>query len=266
MVRSRRWRWIRREFLYFLDDLFSRYLRYGGMPALARLDLIQDEHSAYMTSLYDAIVVRDIVKRERRVGAHSVTSEAVLRKLALFLADNVDNSISANNIANVLKSEGVHTNYHTVSSYMDALAEAYVFYPVARYDVKGKELLRDGRKRYIVDLGFRSMLEGYRGSDIGRVFENAAYLELLFRGYSVHIGKLHNKEIDFVATKDGQRIYIQAADEMYTEETRLRELTPLKSIRNSYPKMIVVRQGRYEKDIEGIRIIGAQEFFLHDWE
>ena len=244
------------------DDMLARYLRYGGMPAIASLSTTQADHSAYMSGVYDAIAVRDIVNRERNRGASRVTDPVLLRRITEFLADNVGNLSSASSIANTLTSAGDRTTNKTVSSYLSALYDAYLFYRVARYDLHGKEILKTNPKSYIVDMGFRSYLTGYRVSDMGRLFENAVYLQLLFEGWAVHAGKLYGTEVDFVAIRDGERRYIQVSDSLASESTRVRELGPLRSIRDAYPKCVVVREGSYEDDVDGIRIVRAREFFL----
>lgn len=244
------------------DDVLDRYLHYGGMPAIASLGTTQEEHSAYISSLYDAVATRDILNREREKGRSKVTDALLLDKIATFLGDNVGNKLSMKGIANTLTSAGSKTTNKTVESYVTALNEAYLFYEANRYDLHGREFLRTNPKQYIVDLGLRSYLGGYRSTDMGRLFENAVYLQLLYRGWRVHIGKIYEKEVDFVAIKDGRTVYIQATDEMLSETTRKRELAPLSSIRDAYEKVVVVRQGRYESDINGITILPARDFFL----
>lgn len=244
------------------DDLFARYLVYGGMPAIASMETDQAAHSAYMSGVYDAVVVRDVINRERAFSRSKVTDPGLLRRIVDYLADNVGNPSVPARIANALTSAGAPTTNKTVLSYMQALEEAYLFYPARRYDLHGKRLLSTQSKEYLVDLGFRSYLGGYRRSDMGRAFENAVYLQLLHEGWQVHVGKLYEKEIDFVATRDGRVLYVQVTDEMYSEQTREREVAPLRSIRDAYEKIVVVRQGSYETDIAGIRIVGARDFFL----
>lgn len=131
-----------------------------------------------------------------------------------------------------------------------------------RYDLHGKALLKTNPKEYIVDTGFRTWMAGYRVTDTGRLFENAVYLQLLYEGWNVHVGKLYGKEVDFAATRDGRVLYVQATDEMFASETREREIAPLKLIRDNHEKIVVVRQGSYDTDIDGIRIVSARDFFL----
>ena len=244
------------------DDVLERYLRFGGMPAIASLTTMQQGHSAYLSSLYDAVASRDIVNRERERGRSKVTDDVLLGKIAAFLGDNVGNKLSMKSIADTLTSAGSKTTNKTVESYVTALNEAYLFYKADRYDLHGKEILRTNPKQYVVDLGLRSYLGGYRSTDMGRLFENAVYLQLLYKGWSVHVGKLYEKEVDFVGIKDGRTVYFQVTEEMFSEATRGRELAPLRSIRDSYEKAVVVRQGRYEADIDGIAIVSAKDFFL----
>lgn len=244
------------------DDMLTRYLEYGGMPAIASLSTTQAQHSAYMSGVYEAIAVRDIVNRERGKGKSAVTDPSLLRHVAEFLADNIGNECSSSRIAVALTSAGPKTTNKTVSSYVGALEEAFLFYRATRYDLHGKALLKTNPKEYIVDTGFRTWMAGYRVTDTGRLFENAVYLQLLYEGWSVHVGKLYGKEVDFVATKDGRVLYVQATDEMFASETREREIAPLKSIRDNHEKIVVVRQGSYDTDIDGIRIVSARDFFL----
>ena len=244
------------------DEMLTRYLEYGGMPAIASLKTTQAQHSAYMSGVYEAIAVRDIINRERGKGKSAVTDSSLLRHVAEFLADNIGNECSSNGIAGALTSAGSKTTNKTVSSYVTAFEEAFLFYRAARYDLHGKALLKTNPKEYIVDTGFRTWMAGYRVTDAGRLFENAVYLQLLYEGWSVHVGKLYGKEVDFVATKDGRVLYVQATDEMFASETREREIAPLKSIRDNHEKIVVVRQGSYDTDIDGIRIVSARDFFL----
>ena len=251
--------------IVLFDDLLERYLKYGGMPAIASLSTTQEVHSTYMSGLYDAVVTRDVLNRERAQGRSKVTDATLLSKIVEFLGDNVGNQLSMKSISDTLTSAGAKTTNKTVDSYVSALNDAYLFYKADRFDLHGKAILRTSPKEYIVDLGLRSFLNGYRATDTGRLLENAVYLQLLYQGWRVHVGKLYNSEVDFVAIKDGRTVYIQVTDEMLSDGTKQRELKPLETLRDSYEKMVVVRQGRYETDINGIRIIAARDFFLERW-
>lgn len=243
------------------DDLVMRYLRFGGMPAIASLATTQAQHEAYLSSLYETVVVRDILDRERNAAERAIRNPDLLRLVCEFLADNVGNTMSANGMAGAL-SQTMKVTDKTVAAYVKALNDAYAFYPTKRYDLHGKAVLRTLPKQYIVDTGLRSYLMGYRGSDVGRVFENAVYLQLLHDGWSAHVGKLYQKEVDFVCLREGEVLYVQVTDSMADEATRERELAPLRSIADNHPKWVVVRQGSYPPDVDGIRIMRAADFFL----
>ena len=243
------------------DDLVLRYLRFGGMPAIASLATTQAQHEAYFSSLYETVIVRDILDRERNATERAIRNPDMLRLICEFLADNVGNTMSANGMANALSQTAKVTD-KTVAAYVKAIDDAYAFYPAKRYDLHGKALLRTLPKQYIVDTGLRSYLMGYGASDVGRVFENAVYLQLLHDGWSVHVGKLYQKEVDFVCLREGEVLYVQVADSMTDESTCARELAPLRSIADNHPKWVVVRQGSYPPDVDGIRIVRAADFFL----
>lgn len=186
-----------------MGGLLDQFRRYGGLPHLALGAPDETAHRAYCKSLYDTVVVRGILERDRRRGRRSLTSPDLLERTCHFLADNVGNENSVNSIAGALRADGSKAANSTVDAYMGALDEAYLFYPVRRYDIKGEELLRTDGKRYIVDTGIRSYLQGYRDSDQGRVFENMVYLQLVYDGFDVSVGKLRSGEVDFVARGSG---------------------------------------------------------------
>lgn len=215
---------------------------------------------------------RAISCRVRRVGGRgAITKRDVLERLCAYLADNISNQTSVNKIVGTLnESAGGKTNASTVSAYIDALEETYLFTKVKRYDIKGRELLKTGGKFYIADTGIRSYLDGYRGSDSGRMLENVIYNQLVFEGYEVFCGHLRAGEIDFVAIGEGSdRKYIQVTERIDAEATRERELRPLKlstlgKIPDSYEKILIVRDGDHPTDIDGIRIVGAVDFLLRN--
>jgi len=246
-----------------LASLLDDFRRYGGLPFLALQSPDRQMHEAYIESLYNTVVVRDVLERDRRRGRRVLTSPDLLERLVRFLADNVGNENSVNSIAGVLRSDGAKASNDTVDAYLGALSEGYLFMPCKRYDIKGKALLKTGGKNYIADVGIRSWLDGYRDTDSGRVFENLVFLQLLFDGYHVNVGHLRSGEVDFVASRADERIYIQVAEDMTDSATMERELRPLRMIRDAYPKRIVVLKGDYPSEIEGIRIIKAEDFMLH---
>lgn len=238
-------------------------MEFGGLPYLALEAPDIEAHRAYCKSLYDTVIVRDILERDRRRGRRSLTNPDLLERVCAFLADNVGNENSVNSIAGTLGSERLKAANDTVDAYIGALCGGYLFYPVRRYDIKGKETLKTGGKHYIVDSGLRSYLQGYRDSDQGRVFENMVFQQLLYDGFDVSIGKLRNGEVDFVATRGGTRMYVQVTEDMTDPSTLERELKPLLSIRDAYPKAVVVMRSSYPSEIDGIKILTAADFLLH---
>ena len=245
-----------------LGMLFEQFREYGGFPFLSFSEPSRDEHRLYLKSLYDTVVIRDILERDRRKGARLPRNGRLLERICRFLADNIGNENSPHSIANALRSNSEKASSDTVGAYISSLCDAYLFYPAKRYDIKGKELLKTNGKHYIVDTGLRSFLDGYRNSDPGRTLENIVYLQLLYAGYEVAVGKLRQGEVDFVATRDSERFYIQVCEDMRDEATLDRELRPLRAIGDAYPKMVVTGQGSYPRNIDGIAIRSITEFLL----
>ncbi|WP_283171507.1 ATP-binding protein [Curtanaerobium respiraculi] len=206
--------------------------------------------------------MRDILERDRRRDRRRITNPDLLKRICEFLADNVGSSNSVNSIAGAINSEGMKVANSTVDAYIGALVEAYLFYPVRRYDIKGKELLKTLGKHYVADTGIRSYLEGYRGADPGRVLENIVFLQLRYGGFEVSVGKLRGGEVDFVARKDDSTTYIQVSEDITDPGTLERELAPLRIIHDAFPKMVVVGKGDYPTNIDGIRIVNAIDFLL----
>lgn len=246
-----------------VESLIDQYRRYGGLPYLALDRPDVESHRAYCKSLYGTVIVRDILSRDRRRDRRQVTNGDLLRKICAFLSDNIGNENSVNSIAGALKAEKAKAANDTVAAYISALCEAYLFYPVKRFDIKGKEHLKSGGKHYIVDVGIRNYLQGYRDADQGRALENIVYLQLLYDGFDVSVGKLRSGEVDFVASKADAKAYIQVTEDMADPSTMARELAPLQSVRDSYPKAIIATRGSYPAEVDGIRILTAADFLLH---
>jgi predicted AAA+ superfamily ATPase len=253
-------------------ELYEAYAKFGGMPILADVGLEQDRVTAALDGVYSAVVVRDILEREKRKGQRTITDSLLLRKLMMFLADNIGNSVSATSIGNTLVTEGLLEEgkrkakpaTHTIQAYIEALKESYIFYEIKRFDIKGKEYLKTLGKYYIVDIGLRNYLLGYRDGDTGHILENIIYFELLRRGYDVAIGKLDHKEVDFIATKTDEKKYIQVTESMTSPETRERELSPLQKIPDNYEKIVIAMDAGLEQDQDGIRLVNAIDFLLEE--
>lgn len=251
-------------------ELYEAYARFGGMPMLADVGLEQDKVTTALDGVYSAVVVRDILEREKRKGQRTITDSLLLRKLMMFLADNIGNSVSATSIGNTLVSEGLLEDgkrkskpaTHTIQAYIEALKESYIFYEIKRFDIKGKEYLKTLGKYYIVDIGLRNYLLGYRDGDTGHILENIIYFELLRRGYEVSIGKIDSKEVDFIATKADEKKYVQVTESMDAPETRERELSALRKIPDNYEKMVICMYTGFIQDQDGIKIVNAIDFLL----
>ena len=237
---------------------------------LAEVGLEQYKVAAALDGVYSAVVVRDILEREKRKEQRTITDSLLLRKLMMFLADNIGSTVSATSIGNTLVSEGLLEEgkrkakpaTHTIQAYIEALKESFIFYEIKRFDIKGREYLKTLGKYYIVDIGLRNYLLGYRDGDTGHILENIIYFELLRRGYDVAIGKIDSKEVDFIATKTDEKKYIQVTESMTAPETRERELVPLEKISDNYEKIVIAMDPGLLQDQGGIKIVSAIDFLL----
>lgn len=253
---------------YEIKDVFDAYMRFGGMPGIADIGLNQEKALVLLEGIYSTVIMRDILERENRRGQKRITDPVLLKKIVMFLADNIGSSISVSSIGNTLVNEGLledgkrkgAPSTHTVQAYINALLEAYFFYDIKRFDIKGKEYLRTLGKYYIVDIGLRNYLLGFRNRDSGHALENVVYFELLRRGYDVSIGKINNSEVDFIATKPDDKIYFQVTESMTSDEVRRRELAPLQKIGDNYEKIILSINPGLDSSYDGIKSIN-----LIDW-
>ncbi len=253
---------------YELKEVFDAYMRFGGMPGIADIGLDQEKAFVLLEGIYSTVIMRDILERENRRGKKHITDPILLKKIVMFLADNIGSSISVSSIGNTLVNEGLLENgrrkgtpsAHTVQAYVDALLESYFFYDIKRFDIKGKEYLRTLGKYYIVDIGLRNYLLGFRDRDSGHAIENIVYFELIRRGYDVAIGKVDNSEIDFIATKADDKMYVQVTESMASEDVRKRELAPLQKVNDNYEKIILSLNPGLDSSYDGIKSIN-----LIDW-
>ena len=251
-----------------LRDAFDAYMRFGGMPGIADVGLDQENALMLLEGIYSTVIVRDILERENRRGQKQITDPILLRKIVLFLADNIGNNISISSIGNTLVNEGLledgkrkgAPSVHTVQAYVNALLESFFFYDIKRFDIKGREFLRTLGKYYIVDMGLRNYLLGFRNRDSGHALENVVFFELFRRGYDVSIGKVDNLEVDFIATKADDKMYVQVTESMTSDEVRRRELAPLQKISDNYEKIILSMNTGMDSSYEGIKSIN-----LIDW-
>lgn len=257
---------------YDPDELLTAYMKFGGMPGIADIGLDTDKVLALLDGIYSTVVMRDILEREKRRGQRQITDSELLRKIVMFLADNIGNNTSITSIGNTLVNEKlIDTNQRngkpavqTIQAYVGALLESYIFYEIKRFDIKGKAYLRTLGKYYIADLGLRNYLLGFRDMDTGHCIENIVYFELLRRGYDVAIGKLDEKEVDFIATNAKEKIYYQVTESMNEPSTRERELAPLRKIRDNYEKVVLAGECDNPVTQDGIKIVKLTDFLLED--
>ncbi len=247
--------------IYEMNDVFNAYMRFGGMPGIADVGLDQEKSLVLLEGIYSTVIMRDILERENRRGQKQISDPILLKKIVMFLADNIGSNISVSSIGNTLVNEGLledgrrkgTPSAHTVQAYVNALLESYFFYEIKRFDIKGKEYLRTLGKYYIVDIGLRNFLLGFRDRDIGHALENVVFFELLRRGYDVSIGKVDNLEVDFIAAKPDNKLYIQVTESMTSEDVRQRELKPLQKIPDNYEKIVLSMNTGMETSYEGIK-------------
>lgn len=231
-----------------LDVSFDNYVKKGGMSG-SYLYKSEEDARNYVNSIYKTTIVRDIVQK------YKIENESLLLMIGDYLMDNIGNKTSIRNISNKLTTSTIKTNDKTVGSYLDYLCKSYMFYPVQRYDIKGKKYLESEKKYYLSDLSFRFSEIDTKYMDYGFLYENLVALELMRREYEVYVGKLYNKEIDFVVIKNGYKEYIQVCDDITNANTFERETSPLLSIKDAYPKKLIARTKREKSYYEGIEII-----------
>lgn len=257
---------------YDPEELFEAYLKFGGMPSIADIGLDADKVLALLDGVYSTVVMRDILEREKRRGQRQITDAELLRKIIMFLADNIGNNTSITSIGNTLVTEKlIDTDkrngkpaVQTIQAYVGALLESYIFYEIKRFDIKGKEYLRTLGKYYIVDIGLRNYLLGFRDIDTGHCIENIVYFELLRRGYDVAIGKIGENEVDFIAANAKEKIYFQVTESMNDPSTRERELAPLQKIRDNYEKVVIAGECNNPVTQDGIKIVKLTDFLLKE--
>lgn len=256
-----------KEFLEFyefdpavtVEEKFQRYLQFGGMPVLREYQFHEARIQQALEGIYATVVLRDVLQRNPQADQN------MLQKIMLFLCSNIGSITSPNNIGNVLSNEGdiqkrKNIAGKTVEKYISMLRNAFVIYSVGRYDVKGKQLLKTLGKNYVIDMGFRNMLLGYRDADRGHILENIVFLELMRRDYRVYIGKVGETEVDFVAERPDDKIYIQVTESMQSPETRERELRPLRMISDNYEKIVLSMDRNFIHSYDGIKSL-----YLPDW-
>lgn len=251
-----------KEFLkyYGLNDnysAFDRYLKEGGMAG-SYLYRDQEAKYDYVADVFDTLIVRDIKQK------YKIRNPILMNRIVDFLMDNVSNLTSARNIADSLTNQKDKINHKTVGNYIEYLCNAFAFYKMRRYDIQGKKYLSSSDKYYLSDHTFRYAKLGTKNMNRGRTIENIVAVELLRRGYEVYVGVLYKKEIDFVALKRNEKIYIQVSDDISEEKTFEREVSPLLQIKDAYPKMLIARTRCEEYQYEGVRIVDVADWLATD--
>ena len=238
-----------------IDEAFNRYLMEGGMSGSYLYNSIEKKYD-YLNNIYNTLIIRDINER------NNLKNEKLMNSINDFLMDNISNRTSLRNVANSLNNINLETNHKTVGNYIEYLCEAFAFYKIGRYDIKGKKYLSSDEKYYLSDHAFRYARLGTKSLDYGRAYENIVAIELLRRGYEVYTGVLYNKEVDFIALKRNEKIYIQVADNIEYEKTLEREVTPLLQIKDAYPKVIIARTKHDDYQYEGVQIYDIANWLL----
>lgn len=235
---------------------FVEYLRKGGFPVIHTLDY--DEEAAYkvIRDIYASVILRDTVQR------HSIRDIELLERVIRFAFDNIGSTFSGKNVADYFKSQFRKIDVNTIYNYLHALEGAFVLYRVPRFDLKGKELLKTQEKFFVGDLSLVYAMMGYRDRMISGMLENLVFLELKRRGYTVYIGKLGSREIDFIAEKSGEKMYIQVAYKLESPETVAREFDPLFAVHDNYPKYVLTMDDFWKDNMEGIRHYHIRDFLL----
>lgn len=253
-----------KEFLVFTEsdkrtsvqEKFHQYLELGGLPTVIELMDNPNTIGPFLEGIYNTVLMKDVIER------NGIRDAALLESILKFIAANIGSIVSTKKISDYLTSSGRKTTSDTIDNYLRMLENAFVIYKANRYDLKGKLFLKTLEKYYIVDMGIRNKLTGLRNTDYGHVLENLVYLELLRRGYEVAIGKIGPLEVDFVATKANEKLYYQVSASIMDEKTRRRELRPLESIPDNYPKYILTMDQTVFKDYSGIKVKNIMDFLL----
>lgn len=242
-----------------VDAKFQLYMKFGGMPSLMECNFDEQQCMDILDGIYNTVLVKDVLMHNPNENT------ATVEKISNYLADNIGNITSINSITNTLFNEKLIENKNNafVEDYITSFEKAFIFYSIKRYDIKGKDYLRSLGKYYISDVGFRYYKLG-RITDVGRIIENIVYFELLRRGYKVGIGKIDNKEVDFVAIKQDKKIYIQVTETLAGENTRERELSSLLAIKDNFEKIVLTTDRLFSGYTEeGIRIVNLIDWLLN---
>ncbi len=239
------------------DDVFDKYLKYGGFPGIHMLEWDDIVIRQYLQSLYSTIILKDVVVR------YNIRDAYMLEKISEYLSSNCGNITSANKISDFIKSQKRKVSVETVQNYISYLCNAFYTYQIKRFDIKGKRLLESLEKYYLCDVGFRFATIGYSPDSISGQLENIVLLELLSRGYNVNIGKINELEVDFIAQKDNEKLYLQVCTTLKDSKVVDREYKSLENIDNHFPKMVLSLDNGFDTSYKGIKWMNVKDFLLY---
>lgn len=249
------------------ESAFADYIKYGGLPFVATMDRTDDKVDTYLEGIYNTVIVKDIEDRQKRQESNSdkrkINDIPLLKTIAKYLSSVIGSPVSLRGITNYLVSSGRKISANTVSNYVDALIESFIFYPAERFDIVGKQLLKANKKYYMVDLGIRNHILPRKYYDLGFSVENIVFFELLRRGCKVTIGKYQENEVDFVAEKRGEFTYIQVTADMVSENTFDREMKPLYAIQDNYEKIVLTLDKLTVGNYDGIKVVNVIDWLLN---
>ena len=249
-----------KEFMKYFNyesaqDAFEKYVLEGGMAGSYIYNDVNKKYN-YINEVYNALIVRDIQQK------YNIQNISLMDSLTEFMMDNVSNLTSYRKIANILNQASINTNYKTIANYINYLCDAFAFYKIRRYDIQGKRYLSSVDKYYLVDQTFKYAKLGTKNMNYGRIYENIVAIELLRRGYEIYVGELYNAEVDFVAMKMNEKIYVQVSDNISDDKTFEREVRPLLKIKDAYPKILIARTRHDDYQYEGIQIYDLANWLL----
>ena len=248
------------------ENGFSEFMKTGGIPYVASMDRTDEKVNQYLEGIYNTVIIKDVeqrqLRREKENGTRKVSDITLLKTIARYLASVIGSPISIKAITDYLISSGRKVSQNTVCDYVNALVESYVFYPVERFDIVGKQLLKANKKFYMVDMGIRNHILPREKYDLGFTVENIVFLELSRRGYKVNVGKQESAEIDFVAQKNGVLSYFQVTADMTVSQTFEREMKPLRNIKDNYEKIVLTLDHYSLGNYDGIKVINVVDWLL----
>ena len=248
------------------EEAFAEFMKTGGIPYVAAMNRTDEKVDQYLEGIYNTVIVKDIeqrqLRKEKEGNTRKITDIALLKNIARYLASVIGSPVSMKSITNYLTSSGRKISQNTVSDYVDALKESFIFYSVERFDIVGKQLLKINNKLYMVDMGIRNHILPRKHYDLGFTIENIVFLELMRRGYKINIGKYGTTEVDFVVQKENVLTYYQVTADMTAEETFEREMRPLRSIPDNYEKVVLTLDRFSLGNYDGIKVVNVIDWLL----